>query len=341
MLIDDRHNLSPKYSSKHKKERERKSKNEKKERKEKRMFYGDRFCAATKGKLQSAFKVKEKIGSGSFSTVRRGVRRSDKKEIAIKVITKTSLNPTEQRLVRREIGVQQKVGSHPNIVSLLDIFETPHHLYLILEYCKGGELFDELLNCTPNGRGWFSEDEASQMIRQIASGLAFMHSKHIIHRDLKLENILISSKHPKHSKDGHLSDNDELPTTPNHSNHYNHDEKYMDKVMKRRHSEYTKAIPKQLLFSHGPGSVGGHDPDHEDHDKITVKISDFGLSKELELKEDDDEKEDKNNKKRKKSKHKKRKKDHLQAVNDRQFAVMATNCGTLYYVGLLTVSCPL
>ncbi len=154
-MFDRRQNLSPKS---HKNS----VKNGKKTAK-KRSFYGDAYATKQKGKLQKLYKVKEKIGSGTFSTVRRGIRRGDKQEIAIKIITKTDLNDTEARLIKREIGVMEKLSNHQNIVKLYDIFETTHHLYLIIEYCKGGELFDELINCTP--KGWFSERETSQIIR--------------------------------------------------------------------------------------------------------------------------------------------------------------------------------
>eukprot|EP00483_Globobulimina_turgida_P007873 UN07888 len=125
----------------------------------------------------------------------------------------------QARLIKREIGVMEKLSNHANIVKLYDIFETTHHLYLIIEYCKGGELFDELINCTP--KGWFSERETSQIIRQIAEGLKFMHYKKIIHRDLKLENILVSmkknyninKKKKKFSMDDENSDDDDYKNT--------------------------------------------------------------------------------------------------------------------------------
>lgn len=161
------------------------------------MFYGDRYSVATKGKLQRIYKVREKIGSGTFSTVRRGVRRSDGEQIAIKMIRKTELNSLERRVIEREIGVMQRLlhrPRHRHIVALHDIFETVHHLYIVVEYCAGGELFDALLHSTPSG--WFSERETADILRQIAEALAFMHRRNIVHRDLKLENLLISEKDP-------------------------------------------------------------------------------------------------------------------------------------------------
>ena len=79
-------------------------------------------------------------------------------------------------------------------MALHDIFETVHHLYIVVEYCSIGELFDALLHSTPSG--WFGERESADILRQIADALAFMHRRNIVHRDLKLENILISDKDP-------------------------------------------------------------------------------------------------------------------------------------------------
>ena len=98
------HSASHKSKTKSKHKTKANHKNNKKER----SFYGDLY---SKRKLQNVYKVKEKIGSGTFSTVRRGIRRSDKAEIAIKIITKTDLNDTEFRLIEREIGIMQKVYS--------------------------------------------------------------------------------------------------------------------------------------------------------------------------------------------------------------------------------------
>ena len=84
---------------------------------------------------------------------------------------------------------------HSNIVELYDIFESKHHIYLVLELCEGGELFDVLLNSV---KGWFDENETINIIKQIADSLQYLHSYDIIHRDLKLENLLISKLNDTH-----------------------------------------------------------------------------------------------------------------------------------------------
>jgi len=184
---------------------------------------------------------------------------------------------------------------------------------LIIELCRGGELFDELINCTENG--WFSERETSQIIRQIAKALDFMHCKDIIHRDLKLENILVEYK---------------INYTVNHKTHKiliddNNDDEEEKRNNNRRHSECIKAIPHHLLY-------GDINDEQLYSSSIIIKVSDFGLSKKLQREQMIDSNKKEMTKKRKVNmfkKKRKRKNDHL---NDREFAVMATNCGTLYYV---------
>ena len=193
----------------------------------------------------------------------------------------------------------------------------------MIEYCRFGELFDELINCTPSG--WFSERETSQIIRQIAEALQYMHSKHIIHRDLKLENILISMKTSYSVQEFNNSRRrgESIDIFMKHSQTIEKNEE--NGFMNRRHSECIKAIPKDLLFG----------DDEEKQSSIIIKVSDFGLSRQMEMKlaEDDDgddgiKAEDGYKKKmglRLLSRQKKR---------EKQFAAMATNCGTLYYVGM-------
>eukprot|EP01083_Nonionella_stella_P036125 98586_1 len=352
--IDARKNLSPNNSpNKRKKVSNKKSKKPSTKQNKKRCFYSDIYSTKTKGKLQTFYKVKEKIGSGTFSTVRRGIRRSDKLEIAIKIITKTELNDTESRLIKREIGVMQKLD-HANIVRLYDIFETQHHLYLVIEYCRGGELFDELINCTPSG--WFSERETSQIIRQIADALHFMHGKDIIHRDLKLENILIAMKKnyainlrqrmfsiDPNKLDAKTNKKDRKRGGSSHNIASTFDDEYPDEseseseddFINRRHSEHISQIPPSLLY----GANGNHINDHK-QSSIIVKVSDFGLSKKLNRRQPLDaqheemksETQDTHKKKRKIHILPKKKKWKSVELSNSQYAVMATNCGTLYYV---------
>ena len=78
---------------------------------------------------------------------------------------------------------------HPNIVRLFETFEDHKNIYLILELCTGGELFDAIVSS-----GFLNEKEASKLIRQILSAIFYMHTNGIMHRDLKPENFLFATK---------------------------------------------------------------------------------------------------------------------------------------------------
>jgi calcium-dependent protein kinase len=78
---------------------------------------------------------------------------------------------------------------HPNILRLYEVFEDKKYIYLVTEFCQGGELFDEII-----ARGKFNERDAAVIIKQLLSAISYCHSKKVSHRDLKPENILIDNK---------------------------------------------------------------------------------------------------------------------------------------------------
>ena len=141
----------------------------------------------------SAYALAEEIGNGSTSRVFRCVRKSDGTSFACKVIDKSSCRgEAYQHLLDQfaeEVRVLNLVKQHPNVINLVDSFETPDRIYVVTELMSGGELFDYIID-----RGALSEDEASAIARSICSAVAYMHSLHIIHRDIKPENLLLSSK---------------------------------------------------------------------------------------------------------------------------------------------------
>ena len=75
---------------------------------------------------------------------------------------------------------------HPNIVGLLDIYETSRKVYLVMELMTGGELFDRIVERYPNG---YSEAMASALIKKVVSALQYLHRKGIVHRDLKVSGV--------------------------------------------------------------------------------------------------------------------------------------------------------
>jgi BR serine/threonine kinase len=110
--------------------------------------------------------------------------------VAIKIVAKASFDqkPGLQMKVRREIALM-KIVNHPNILRLIDVFESSNHLFIVLEYAEHGELFDYLV-----ARGSLPEAEALDFLRQITFGLEYLHWHGICHRDLKPENILLDKQ---------------------------------------------------------------------------------------------------------------------------------------------------
>lgn len=84
---------------------------------------------------------------------------------------------------------------HPNIIQLYDVFLTQDKIYFIMEMMSGGELFDYVVQ-----KGTLTEEEASRIVRMVTSALVYMHSRNVIHRDMKPENLLLAHK-PRSSHD--------------------------------------------------------------------------------------------------------------------------------------------
>lgn len=108
-------------------------------------------------------------------------------KVAIKLIRRDSMgtNPTRLAKIYREIAILREI-SHPNIVRLHEMVETEKHIGIILEYASGGELFDYILN-----HRYLKDNAARKLFAQLISGVGYLHKKGIVHRDLKLENLLL------------------------------------------------------------------------------------------------------------------------------------------------------
>lgn len=134
------------------------------------------------------FNRKDLIGHGAFAVVFKGQHRQETdRPVAIKSITKKSLAKS-QSLLKKEIKILEELTKlqHENVVCLLDCKETPQYVYIVMEYCNGGDLADYLLQ-----RGTLSEDTIRLFTKQICGAMKALQSKGIIHRDLKPQNILL------------------------------------------------------------------------------------------------------------------------------------------------------
>ncbi|KAK5945830.1 hypothetical protein PMZ80_003038 [Knufia obscura] len=127
------------------------------------------------------------LGEGEFGKVKLGWKKDGSSQVAIKLIRRESVatNPTRLPKIYREISILKELH-HPNIVQLHEMVETERHIGIILEYASGGELFDYILN-----QRYLKDPSARRLFAQLVSGVGYLHKKGIVHRDLKLENLLL------------------------------------------------------------------------------------------------------------------------------------------------------
>nr|XP_029543845.1 MAP/microtubule affinity-regulating kinase 3 isoform X2 [Oncorhynchus nerka] len=133
------------------------------------------------------YRLLKTIGKGNFAKVKLARHILTGREVAIKIIDKTQLNSNSLQKLFREVRIM-KLLNHPNIVKLFEVIETERTLYLVMEYASGGEVFDYLV-----AHGRMKEKEARAKFRQIVSAVQYCHQKHIVHRDLKAENLLLDA----------------------------------------------------------------------------------------------------------------------------------------------------
>ncbi|XP_043536304.1 serine/threonine-protein kinase ULK3 isoform X3 [Chiloscyllium plagiosum] len=141
------------------------------------------------------FILTEKLGSGTYATVYKAYRKVNSREVvAIKCVSKKSLNKASVENLLTEIEILKTVR-HPHIVQLKDFQWDSENIYLIMEFCAGGDLshFIRTRRALPEG-------VARRFLQQLASALQYLHERNISHLDLKPQNILVSSRSTPHLK---------------------------------------------------------------------------------------------------------------------------------------------
>ena len=132
------------------------------------------------------YKFVKLVGKGAFGKVTLGIHKLTGKQVAIKTIEKAYMKDDfSRKKVLQEVYILKNI-KHSNVIRLLEVFESPKHLLIVMEFSGGGDLLKYIKK---NGR--MEENKAREIFIQIAHGLAHCHCRSVLHRDVKLDNILL------------------------------------------------------------------------------------------------------------------------------------------------------
>ena len=150
------------------------------------ILFPGQFVKSLDEDIHHLYEFREELGVGSYGRVVSAVHKKSRDRRAIKIINKLAIHSDEQRKkIMSEVEIQRKLD-HPNIIKVFEFHEDQYNLYLVMELCTGGELLDSITRVS-----CLSESLAATYMKQILSALVYLHSLNIVHRDLKLENMLI------------------------------------------------------------------------------------------------------------------------------------------------------
>ncbi|CAD5219082.1 unnamed protein product [Bursaphelenchus okinawaensis] len=136
--------------------------------------------------IKHRFEITKKLGEGTYGKVSLAYDHKTEKEVAVKLIKKSAIENKQDLIrIRREIRIMSML-KHPNIIQIFEVFENKDKIILVMEYASGGELYDYV-----GKHGSLPESEARRIFRQITSAILYCHKHKVVHRDLKLENILL------------------------------------------------------------------------------------------------------------------------------------------------------
>ena len=138
--------------------------------------------------LVAKYELIDELGHGAQAVVYLAKNRETGEHVAIKARPKKELTPKEKDQLLEEIAILSKVN-HPNLLRIYEHLEDANFYFLVTELCTGGELFEQIV-----ARERYTEADAQQVVKALASALAYCHSNKIVHRDLKPENILLVDK---------------------------------------------------------------------------------------------------------------------------------------------------
>jgi calcium-dependent protein kinase len=154
-------------------------------------FQAELFIRGIQGNIRKYYFLQSELGDGAYGKVVSAVHRQTGERRAIKIIKKRAIKSQIARVkFMNEVALLSKLD-HPNILKLYEFYEDDCNFYLVTEICTGGELLDEILR-----KQILSEALAATYMKQILSAVVYCHNHRIVHRDLKLENIMFVNKQP-------------------------------------------------------------------------------------------------------------------------------------------------
>lgn len=188
------------------------------------------FSLAQYPDLPANYRLEQLLGEGAFSSVYRAEDVSTGEKVAVKIINKENLSAKQLGNIQNEINIMNtlsNVGGHPNILHLIEYFDTPDNCFLVLEICDGGEIFNKIIEYT-----YFSEPLAKHVFLQLLEAISFLHRNNIVHRDIKPENLLFKR----------------IPYVPRPADEY--------KAALRKSDDSTKKDEGRFLPGVGGGGIG-------------------------------------------------------------------------------------
>lgn len=141
-----------------------------------------------KDSITERYNLQEILGEGAFGKVVKARDKETNQTVAIKIISKKDLDSHEHKSVLTEINVSTNLN-HPNIVKLVDVYDTPQAYMIVFEIMNGGELYDRICD-----KEQFTETEAASVLRPLVDALKYCHSQGVAHRDIKPENLLFEEE---------------------------------------------------------------------------------------------------------------------------------------------------
>jgi hypothetical protein len=150
----------------------------------------DSLLDASELSVEDMYILRDQVATGYASKIHAGIDITTGLKVAIKIVEKNNLSANLKKGLMTELAVMQEVD-HPNLLHIHEIFEKRDRLAIISERLTGGNLIDRIIQ-----RGSFAETDAREVIRSLINTVSYLHSKGVMHRDIKLENLLYDSFSP-------------------------------------------------------------------------------------------------------------------------------------------------